>query len=57
MMQAERVVGQLDKLMSNQWVEPIFPWGVELIVVKCRILRFSKQLFIINKLSFIFLII
>ena len=53
------MVGPLDQLMSNQWVKPIFPRKVELIrvVVKCKILTFSKQLFIINKLSFIFLII
>ena len=56
-MQADQVVGRLDQLMSNQRAEPIFPQEVELIVVKCKILRFSKQLLIINKLSFIFLII
>ena len=37
--------------------EAHIPRKVELIVVKYKILTFSKQLFIINKLSFIFLII
>jgi len=43
--------------MRNQWVEPIVSSGVESIVVKCKILRFSKPFFIVNKLSFICLII